>query len=126
MPLEELTGGEDLTYQEYLVKILDTSEKATRNNRYRMCKVQWSPLPLNHFETIGLKTHRRPTVSSPLHCLLGPIEGSPASPTTHHTHFSPTSLLLAPSELSMEEIIATLAPLPPASPHRRADRRSPR
>jgi hypothetical protein len=29
MPLEELTVGEDLTYQEYLVKILDTSEKVT-------------------------------------------------------------------------------------------------
>jgi hypothetical protein len=46
MPLEELTVGEDLTYQEYLVKILDTSEKVTRNNRYKMCKVQWS----NHTE----------------------------------------------------------------------------
>jgi hypothetical protein len=42
MPLEELTIGKDLTYQEYLVKILDTSEKVTRNNRYKMCKVQWS------------------------------------------------------------------------------------
>jgi hypothetical protein len=31
-PLEELTVGEDLTYQEYPVKILDTSEKVTRNN----------------------------------------------------------------------------------------------
>jgi hypothetical protein len=28
MPLEELTVGEDLTYQEYQVKILDTSEKS--------------------------------------------------------------------------------------------------
>jgi hypothetical protein len=46
MPLEELIGGEDLTYQEYPVKILDTSEKVTRNNRYKMCKVQWS----NHTE----------------------------------------------------------------------------
>jgi hypothetical protein len=46
MPLEELTVGEDLTYQEYTVKILDTSEKVTRNNRYKMCKVQWS----NHTE----------------------------------------------------------------------------
>jgi hypothetical protein len=46
MPLEELTVGEDLTYQEYLVKILDTSEKVTRNNRYKMCKVKWS----NHTE----------------------------------------------------------------------------
>jgi hypothetical protein len=29
MPLEELTIGEDLTYEEYLVKILDTLEKVT-------------------------------------------------------------------------------------------------
>jgi hypothetical protein len=42
MPLEELTIGKDLTYQEYLTNILDTSEKVTRNNRYKMCKVQWS------------------------------------------------------------------------------------
>jgi hypothetical protein len=28
MPLEELTLGKDLTYQEYPVKILDTSEKS--------------------------------------------------------------------------------------------------
>jgi hypothetical protein len=46
MPLEELMIGEDLTYQEYLMKILDTSEKATRNNLYKMCKVQWR----NHIE----------------------------------------------------------------------------
>jgi hypothetical protein len=46
MPLEELTVGENLTYQEYSVKILDTSDKVTRNNRYKMCKVQWS----NHTE----------------------------------------------------------------------------
>jgi hypothetical protein len=42
MSLEELTIGEDLMYQEYPVKILDTSEKVTRNNYYTMCKVQWS------------------------------------------------------------------------------------
>ncbi len=40
MPLEELQVGEDLTYQEYPVKILDTSNKVTRNNRYKMCKVE--------------------------------------------------------------------------------------
>jgi hypothetical protein len=40
LPLEKLTVGEDLTYQEYPVKILDTSEKVTRNNHYKMCKVQ--------------------------------------------------------------------------------------
>jgi hypothetical protein len=42
MPLEELTDGENLTYQEYPMKILDTSEKVTWNNGYKMCKVQWS------------------------------------------------------------------------------------
>jgi hypothetical protein len=46
IPLEELTVGVDLTYQEYLVKILDTSEKVTQNNCYMMCKVQSS----NHTE----------------------------------------------------------------------------
>jgi hypothetical protein len=49
MPLEELTVGEDLTYQEYPVKILDTSDKVTQNNSYKMCKVQWS----NHTEEEG-------------------------------------------------------------------------
>jgi hypothetical protein len=44
--LEELTVGEDLTYQEYPVKNFDISKKVTRNNRYKMCKVQWS----NHSE----------------------------------------------------------------------------
>jgi hypothetical protein len=42
MPLEELQVGEDLTYQEYLVQILDTLEKVTRNNYYKMFKVKWS------------------------------------------------------------------------------------
>jgi hypothetical protein len=51
MPLEELQVQEELTYQEYPVKILDTSEKVTRNNRYRMCKVQWS----NHTEEEATK-----------------------------------------------------------------------
>jgi hypothetical protein len=46
MSLEELTIGKDLMYQEYPVKILDTSEKVTKNNRYKTCKVQWS----NHTE----------------------------------------------------------------------------
>jgi hypothetical protein len=46
MPLEEFTVGEDLTYQEYPMKILDISEIVTQNNCYKMCKVQWS----NHTE----------------------------------------------------------------------------
>ena len=37
MPLEELQVGEDLTYQEYPVKILDTSEKVTRNTECVKC-----------------------------------------------------------------------------------------
>jgi hypothetical protein len=44
MPLEELTVGKDLTYQEYPVNFFDTLEKVTQNNRYKICKVQWSNL----------------------------------------------------------------------------------
>jgi hypothetical protein len=35
------TSG-DLSYQEYHVKILETSERVTRNKKIKMCKVQWS------------------------------------------------------------------------------------
>ncbi|WVZ80846.1 hypothetical protein U9M48_028291 [Paspalum notatum var. saurae] len=46
-PLEGLEVQEDLTYTEHLVKILDTSERNTRNKRIKMCRVQWS----HHTET---------------------------------------------------------------------------
>jgi hypothetical protein len=42
LPMEELEAKEDLSYQEYPVKILETSEKVTRNKKIKMCKVQWS------------------------------------------------------------------------------------
>jgi hypothetical protein len=42
LPMEDLAAKEDLSYQEYPVKILETSERGTRNNRIKMCKVQWS------------------------------------------------------------------------------------
>ncbi|WVZ93760.1 LOW QUALITY PROTEIN: hypothetical protein U9M48_039717 [Paspalum notatum var. saurae] len=41
-PLEDLNVQEDLTYTEHPVKILETSERITRNKRIKMCKVQWS------------------------------------------------------------------------------------
>ncbi|WVZ89241.1 LOW QUALITY PROTEIN: hypothetical protein U9M48_035667 [Paspalum notatum var. saurae] len=41
-PLEGLEVQEDLTYTEHLVKILDTSERNTRNKKIKMCRVQWS------------------------------------------------------------------------------------
>jgi hypothetical protein len=40
--MEDLDAKEDLSYQEYPVKILKTSERLTRNKKIRMCKVQWS------------------------------------------------------------------------------------
>ena len=40
-PLEELDVQEDLTYTEQPVKILETSERVTRRQVIRMCKVQW-------------------------------------------------------------------------------------
>jgi hypothetical protein len=42
LPMEDLDTKEDLSYQEYSVKILETSERVTRNKRIKMCKVQWS------------------------------------------------------------------------------------
>jgi hypothetical protein len=42
VPLEDLVTSEDHTYQEYPVKLLETSERVTRNKKIRMCKVQWS------------------------------------------------------------------------------------
>jgi hypothetical protein len=42
IPMEDLDAKEDLSYQEYPVKILETSERVTRNKRIKMCNVQWS------------------------------------------------------------------------------------
>jgi hypothetical protein len=44
MPLEELTTGEDLTYLEYPVKILDTSEKSPGIIATRCAKFNAYPL----------------------------------------------------------------------------------
>ncbi|WVZ89534.1 LOW QUALITY PROTEIN: hypothetical protein U9M48_035918, partial [Paspalum notatum var. saurae] len=41
-PLEDLNVHEDLTYTKHPVKILETSERITRNKRIKMCRVQWS------------------------------------------------------------------------------------
>ena len=38
--LEELTIKEDLTYEEYPIKILETAERVTRSRVIKMCKVQ--------------------------------------------------------------------------------------
>ncbi|WVZ97292.1 hypothetical protein U9M48_042841 [Paspalum notatum var. saurae] len=40
-PLEGLDVQEDLTYTEHPAKILETSERVTRNRRVKMCRVQW-------------------------------------------------------------------------------------
>jgi hypothetical protein len=40
--MEDLDVKEDLSYQEYPVKILGMSERVTQNKRVKMCKVQWS------------------------------------------------------------------------------------
>jgi hypothetical protein len=39
--LEDIQMENDLTYKEYPIKILDTSERVTRSKIIRMCKVQW-------------------------------------------------------------------------------------
>jgi hypothetical protein len=40
--VEDLDAKEDLSYQEYPVKILETSERVTRHKKIKMCKVQCS------------------------------------------------------------------------------------
>jgi hypothetical protein len=42
LPMEDLDAKEDLSYQECPVKILETSERVTRNKKIKMCKVQWT------------------------------------------------------------------------------------
>jgi predicted SPOUT superfamily RNA methylase MTH1 len=42
LPMEDWEAKEDLSYQEYPIKILKTLERVTRNKKIRMCKVQWS------------------------------------------------------------------------------------
>jgi hypothetical protein len=42
VPLKILVTNTDLIYQEYPVKLLETSKRVTRNQKIRMCKVQWS------------------------------------------------------------------------------------
>jgi hypothetical protein len=38
--MEDLDAKEDLSYQEYTIKILETSERVRRNKRIKMCKVR--------------------------------------------------------------------------------------
>jgi hypothetical protein len=42
IPMEDLDAKEDLSYQKYANKILETTERVKRNNMIKMCKVQWS------------------------------------------------------------------------------------
>jgi hypothetical protein len=40
LPMEDLDAKENLSYQEYPIKILDTSERVMQNKKIKMCKVQ--------------------------------------------------------------------------------------
>ena len=42
IPLDELTITEDLTYEEFSIKILETVERVTRSRVIKMYKVQWN------------------------------------------------------------------------------------
>jgi hypothetical protein len=42
IPMEDLNASEDLSHQEYPVKILETAKRVTRNKRIKMCKMQCS------------------------------------------------------------------------------------
>jgi hypothetical protein len=45
LPMEELEAKEDISYQEYPVKILETFERVARNKRIKMCKVSGAIVP---------------------------------------------------------------------------------
>jgi hypothetical protein len=42
IPMEDLDDKEELSYQEYPIKILEMFERVTRNKKIKMFKVQWS------------------------------------------------------------------------------------
>jgi hypothetical protein len=42
LPMEKFDLGDDLTYSERPIKILDTAERVTRNKVIKMCKDQWN------------------------------------------------------------------------------------
>jgi hypothetical protein len=42
IPMEDLDAKEELSYQEYTIKILETSKRVTRNKEIKMCKVKWT------------------------------------------------------------------------------------
>jgi hypothetical protein len=45
IPMEGLDAIEDISYQEYPIKILETTKRVTWHKRIKMCKVQWSHHP---------------------------------------------------------------------------------
>jgi hypothetical protein len=42
LPMEDLDAKEDLSYQEYPIKILETSKRVMQNMKIKICKMQWS------------------------------------------------------------------------------------
>ena len=42
IPLEELIVKEDLTFEEFMVRILEMAERVTRSRVIKMCKVWWN------------------------------------------------------------------------------------
>jgi hypothetical protein len=40
IPYQDLDAKKDLSYQEYPIKILETSETVTQNKKIKMCNVQ--------------------------------------------------------------------------------------
>jgi hypothetical protein len=42
LPMEDLGAKKDLSYQEYPIKILETSKRVTQIKKIKMCQVQWS------------------------------------------------------------------------------------
>jgi hypothetical protein len=39
IPMEDLDGKEDISYQEHPIRILETSDRVTQNKRIKLCRV---------------------------------------------------------------------------------------
>ena len=74
IPLEELTIKEDLTYEEFPVKILEMAERVTMSRIIKICKVQWNRYTEDTLKyTHGFLSKHRPNLEDEIHFKGGRI-----------------------------------------------------
>jgi hypothetical protein len=72
LPMEDLDAKEDLSYQEYPIKILETSERVTRKRRSRCARCNGAIIPRKKLLGKGKKSCRQNfQISFPIRPNLG-------------------------------------------------------